>query len=85
MSESALGTAAAAAQESPLPAGGAFLIESVTARDIFTYEDFSDDELSLASTGEEFVRKEVLPRIDEIENKKDGSRATGSEFLHRSK
>ena len=72
MSESALGTAAAAAQESSLPAGGAFLIESVTARDIFTYEDFSDDELSLASTGEEFVRKEVLPRIDEIENKKDG-------------
>jgi len=55
-----------------LPAGGAFLTEPVTARKPFSVEDFSADELSLASTAEEFVRTEVLPLIDEIEAKKDG-------------
>ena len=55
-----------------LPAGGAFLIESVTEREPFVYEDFSADELGLANTAEEFVRKEVLPHLDEIESKKEG-------------
>jgi alkylation response protein AidB-like acyl-CoA dehydrogenase len=59
-------------QARKLPAGGAFLIESVTEREPFIYEDFSADELGLARTAEDFVRKEVLPHLDEIENKKDG-------------
>jgi alkylation response protein AidB-like acyl-CoA dehydrogenase len=54
------------------PAGGAFLIEAVTAREPFTYEDFTSDELHLAATGETFVRQAVLPQLDAIENKEEG-------------
>ncbi len=55
-----------------LPVGGAFLIDAVGERDPFIYEDFSADDLGLARTGEEFVRNEVLPHLDDIEAKKDG-------------
>jgi alkylation response protein AidB-like acyl-CoA dehydrogenase len=55
-----------------LPVGGAFLIEPVSERVPFTYEDFSAEDLALAASGEEFVRKEVLPRLDDVENKKEG-------------
>jgi alkylation response protein AidB-like acyl-CoA dehydrogenase len=55
-----------------LPAGGAFLIESVTEREPFIYEDFGADELGLARTAEEFVRKEVMPHLDAIERKQEG-------------
>jgi len=55
-----------------LPAGGAFLIEPVTAREPFIYEDFTVDERGLAATAEEFVQHEVLPHLEDIENKKDG-------------
>jgi alkylation response protein AidB-like acyl-CoA dehydrogenase len=54
------------------PLGGAFLIESVGEREPFVYEDFGADELSLASTAEEFVTNEVLPHLEDIENKKEG-------------
>jgi len=55
-----------------LPAGGAFLIESVTTREPFTLEDFNADEHSLADAAETFVHTEVLPHIEEIEHQKDG-------------
>jgi alkylation response protein AidB-like acyl-CoA dehydrogenase len=55
-----------------LPAGGAFLIESVTEREPFIYEDFGTDELELARTAEEFVRKEVMPQLEAIERKEEG-------------
>ncbi|HXQ22745.1 MAG TPA: acyl-CoA dehydrogenase family protein [Candidatus Acidoferrales bacterium] len=55
-----------------LPGGAAFLIESVTECEPFTYEDFGPDELGLAATAEEFVRKDVLPHLADIENKKEG-------------
>lgn len=54
------------------PRGGAFLIEPVTARAPFIYEDFSPDDESLARTGEEFVSKEVMPHLADIESKKEG-------------
>ncbi len=52
--------------------GGGFLIEPVTAHEPFTFEDFTSDELGLAATAEEFVQKEVLPRLDAIEHKEPG-------------
>jgi alkylation response protein AidB-like acyl-CoA dehydrogenase len=54
------------------PAGGGFLIDPVTAREPFIYEDFTADELGLAATAEEFVQKEVLPQLNDIERKKEG-------------
>jgi len=55
-----------------LPVGGAFLIESVGEREPFIFEDFDADDLGLANTAEEFVRKEVLPHLEAIENKQEG-------------
>jgi len=54
------------------PAGGAFLIETVGDREPFIYEDCSADDLGLASTAAEFVRKEVMPHLEAIENKQEG-------------
>jgi alkylation response protein AidB-like acyl-CoA dehydrogenase len=55
-----------------LPAGGAFLLEPVTEREPFIYEDFTADDHGLARTAEEFVRKEVLPQVEDLEAQKDG-------------
>lgn len=48
--------------------GGAFLIEDITAEDIITPEDFTDEHKMIANTTEEFVVGEILPKIDELEN-----------------
>jgi len=52
--------------------GGSWLIDPVGAHDQFTGADFSDDDLLYARTAEEFVRNEVLTRLDEIESKQEG-------------
>ena len=48
--------------------GGAFLIEDLTGEDIITPEDFTDEHRMIAKTTEEFVEKEVVPHLEEIEN-----------------
>ena len=55
----------------PVPPGCAFLIEPVPD-DVFVLEDFGEEARAMARTAEEFVDREVLPRLDEIEEKKDG-------------
>ena len=52
--------------------GGSWLIDPVGTHEQFTGADFSDDDLLYARTAEEFVRHEVLTRLDEIESKKEG-------------
>ena len=52
--------------------GGSFLIESVSTADVFTPEDFTEEHRMIAETAEQFVENEVVPRIDELEAKKDG-------------
>lgn len=52
--------------------GGSFLIESRTPEEVFTPEDFTDQHRLIAQTAEEFVHKEIVPRIKEIEEKKPG-------------
>ena len=52
--------------------GGAFLIEPIGSRDIFITGEFTDEQLSYAETAEEFVTKEVLPRLEAIEHKEEG-------------
>jgi alkylation response protein AidB-like acyl-CoA dehydrogenase len=44
----------------------------VGTRPQFTGADFTDDDRLYAKTAEDFVRGEVLPRLDEIEAKKEG-------------
>ncbi len=47
--------------------GGAFLIESIPPQEMFTPEDFSEEQKMIAKTTEDFVQREVLPHIDRIE------------------
>ena len=52
--------------------GGSFLIESVAPEDVFTPEDFTEEHRMIAETAEQFIENEVVPRIEELEAKKDG-------------
>jgi alkylation response protein AidB-like acyl-CoA dehydrogenase len=47
--------------------GGSFLIEDISAADIYTPEDFSEEHLMIAKTTEDFVAKEVVPQLDKME------------------
>lgn len=49
--------------------GGSFLIEDRQPADIFTPEDFSDEQRQIAETVTQFAANEVLPAADEIEAK----------------
>jgi alkylation response protein AidB-like acyl-CoA dehydrogenase len=51
--------------------GGAFLITPSRPEDVFTPADFSDDQRLIGQTAEEFVQKEVVPQIPELEAHKD--------------
>ncbi|MFD1415630.1 acyl-CoA dehydrogenase family protein [Oceanobacillus jeddahense] len=48
--------------------GGGFLVEDITAEDIITPEDFTDEHKMIAKTTEDFVLGEVVPKIDNLEN-----------------
>ena len=49
--------------------GGGFLLEDLSASDIFTPEDFSEEQKMIAKTVDEFVINEVLPQRDRMEKK----------------
>jgi len=52
--------------------GGSFLLESPQPSDVFTPADLTDDQKLMGQTAEEFVVKEVLPLVKDLENKKPG-------------
>src|SRR5256885_3485259 len=52
--------------------GGSFLLESPLPQDVFTPADLTDDQKLIGQTAEEFVTKEVLPVVKDLENKKPG-------------
>ena len=52
--------------------GGSFLIESPRPEDVFTPAELTDDQRLIGQTAEEFVAKEVMPLIPELEQHKDG-------------
>jgi len=52
---------------SNLPRGGAFLLSDAALTGTFSPENFSDEQRQFADTAEAFVRKEVLPDLDRIE------------------
>ncbi|MGG3571368.1 acyl-CoA dehydrogenase family protein [Bacillus gobiensis] len=51
-----------------VPKGGSFLIEDVSYKQIFTPEDITEEHQMIAKTTEDFIEKDVLPYIDEIED-----------------
>jgi len=52
--------------------GGAFLIESISPQEIFTPEEFSEDQRLIAKAVTEFVVGELQPVIEDMEEKKEG-------------
>jgi len=55
-----------------LKRGGAFLIAATEPEDVFTPADLTDDQRLLGRTLEEFLAKEVVPHIPELEKHKEG-------------
>ena len=49
--------------------GGAFLVEETPAQEVFTPEDFREEHKMLIKTTEDFVKNDVVPHIEELENK----------------
>src|SRR5438045_5676345 len=56
-------------KELALKRGGSFLIEESAAEDIFTPEDFSEEQTMIRDMTEQFVEDEVLPQVEKIEHK----------------
>jgi alkylation response protein AidB-like acyl-CoA dehydrogenase len=48
--------------------GGEYLIADCVCEDIFTPEDFTDEQRQFGETTEQFVEKEIIPHLEEIEN-----------------
>jgi len=48
--------------------GGAFLIEDISADQMFTPEDYTDEHKMIYKTSEDFVVNEVLPLVEKLEN-----------------
>jgi alkylation response protein AidB-like acyl-CoA dehydrogenase len=46
--------------------GGSFLIEERALDDVFTPEDFSEEQRMIGQTAEEFMESEMIPRLPEI-------------------
>src|SRR5262245_9519698 len=46
--------------------GGSFLIEDRALEDVFTPEDFSDEQRMIADTAAEFMENEMVPRLPDI-------------------
>ena len=51
--------------------GGEFLIKETDAQHVFIPEEFSEEQRMIAQTCEDFLNKEVFPRLDEIDSMKN--------------
>ena len=51
--------------------GGEFLIRETTADEIFIPEEFNEEQLMIRQQCVDFLDKEVIPRLDEIDSMKD--------------
>ncbi|MDI6754509.1 MAG: acyl-CoA dehydrogenase family protein, partial [Thermodesulfobacteriota bacterium] len=52
--------------------GGAFLVESISPQEVFTPEEFNEEQQLIAKAVTEFVVGEIQPVSEEIEEKKEG-------------
>jgi len=59
-----------------LAPGGSFLLESPRAEDVFTPSELTDDQRLIGQSAEEFVTKEAIPLIPELEQHKEGMMAS---------
>ncbi len=47
--------------------GGEYLIAEIPCADVFTPEEFTDEQKQMGETIEQFITDEIVPQIDEIE------------------
>ncbi|MBC5994731.1 acyl-CoA dehydrogenase family protein [Pontibacter cellulosilyticus] len=52
--------------------GGEFLIKETDPQDVFTPEEFSEEQRMMAQTCLDFVREEVTPLLDRLDNHEEG-------------
>ncbi|MFQ5797863.1 MAG: acyl-CoA dehydrogenase family protein [Bacteroidota bacterium] len=52
--------------------GGSFLLEETEPSEVFTPEDFTEQQQMMAQVTSDFVDKEVLPCLDKIDEQKEG-------------
>ena len=52
--------------------GGGFLVEGTEPADVFTPEDFSDEQKMFVKTADDFINNEVLPNMEKSEAKEEG-------------
>ncbi|CAM3282766.1 Acyl-CoA dehydrogenase [Flavobacterium longum] len=55
--------------EKDITRGGQFLVKETKCEDVFTPEDFSEEQIMMRDTVREFVDKEIWPNKDRFENK----------------
>ena len=65
--------------------GGSFLVEACTPEDVFTPAELTDDQKLIGQTAEEFVPKEVVPVIPDLELHKAGLIAATAEKSRRTR
>ncbi len=51
--------------------GGEFLIRETAAHEIFTPEDFNEEQRMIAQTCKDFLKQEIYPRLEDIDSQKD--------------
>ena len=51
------------------PQGGQFLLDTVGSHAFFIPEDFSADELAIGQTAQDFMAREIIPYIEQLEKK----------------
>ncbi|HEY1678383.1 MAG TPA: acyl-CoA dehydrogenase family protein [Candidatus Sulfotelmatobacter sp.] len=49
--------------------GGSFLLETREPEDVFTPEDFNEQQILIGQTAEEFAMNEIVPNVEKIEHK----------------
>src|SRR5881628_2193726 len=52
--------------------GGEFIIKETPAQDIFIPEQWSEEQLMMKKTCEDFIEQEVDPNLDRIDNQEEG-------------
>jgi len=57
------------AEEKKLARGGQFLVRETKSEDVFTPEDFSDEQLMMRDSVKEFIDREIWPNKDRFEKK----------------
>ncbi len=59
-------------QQTPTIKGGEFLLRATDAATVFTPADFTEEQRMMAESSQAFVREEVLPLLDRLDNHEEG-------------